>query len=360
MFANERQELILREVRERGSVRLAVLAEQLGVSMVTLRRDVEVLAGQGLVTRVHGGITRTEPAPAPIPAQTPAAAAEPALAVPAEKQLVIGMIVPTATYYYPAVIRGAREQAERHGARIVLGVSRYDDKEARARVEQFEESGVDGLLLTPSRQPDARHERWLTSLPLPAVLVERTTELGRSASRLDSVASHHAHGAFLAARHLSDLGHEKLVSVTRPSPTTERVRQGFLAAVRELGLREPVQVDIGFDGPTGEQYAEVLAAMKDGATGMLVHNDTDALLLAQHLQAAGVRLPEEMSLVAYDDEVAALSAPPLTTVAPPKEAVGRRAVDVLVRRMAEGPDAPGEHTVLLPELKMRASTAPPR
>ncbi len=352
MFAGERHEMILREVRERGSVRLAVLAEQFGVSMVTLRRDVEVLAAQGLVTRVHGGITRAEPKPPPTAAPAPAA--------PAGHPRVIGMVVPTATYYYPAVIKGAREQAERHGARVVLGVSRYDDEEARARVDQLVHSGAEGLLLTPSRQPDARHERWLTTLPRPAVMVERQTELGRSASRLDSVASHHAHGGFLAAQHLAELGHRRLVAATRPSPNTQSVRQGFLAAVRELGLEEPVRMDIDLDGPTAEQCAQILTAWKDGATGMLVHNDSDALVLAQYLRAAGVRLPEEMSLVAYDDEVAALGDPPLTTVAPPKEAVGRRAVDVLVRRLAEGPEAPAEHTVLLPELEMRSSTAPPR
>ncbi|MBL1067415.1 DeoR/GlpR family transcriptional regulator [Streptomyces sp. 7-21] len=351
VFARERQERIVREVRERGSVRLAELAEQLGVSMVTLRRDVEVLAGQGLVRRVHGGITRSEPAPSPAPGPAPA---------PGGQQLVIGMVVPTASYYYPAVIKGAREQAERHGARIVLAVSRYDDEEARARVDQLAGSGVDGLLLTPSRQPDARHEDWLTTLPRPAVMVERQTGLGRLSSRLDSVASHHAHGAFLAARHLADLGHRRLVTAARPSPTTQSVRQGFLAAVRELGLAEPVQVDIGADGPADEQCAQVLAAVADGATGMLVHNDSDALVLVQQLQAAGVRLPEDLSLVAYDDEVAALSAPPLTAVAPPKEAVGRRAVDLLVRRLTDDPDAPAEHTVLLPELKRRASTAPAR
>ncbi|MEU8317650.1 substrate-binding domain-containing protein [Nonomuraea sp. NPDC048881] len=344
MFAEQRHELILREVRERGSVRLAELVDRLNVSMVTLRRDVEHLAGQGLVNRVHGGITRPESVPAPA----------------RERSLTLGMLVPSATYYYPAVIRGAREQAERLGARLVLGVSRYDDEEDRTQVRQLVDGGIEGLLLTPSRQPDASHEDWLAELGVPAVLVERRAELGGPASLLDAAASHHAHGAFLGTRHLAELGHRRLAMVSRDSPTAPRVRHGFLAAVRDLGLAEPVHLDVAQEGPSREQVADVVAAIRGGVTAMLVHNDEDTLLLVQHLRTAGVRIPEEVSLVAYDDEVAALSDPPLTAVAPPKAAVGRCAVDLLVSRIQEGPRRPAQHVALLPELRVRESTVAPR
>ncbi|WP_147255855.1 LacI family DNA-binding transcriptional regulator [Streptomyces sp. PT12] len=350
MFADERQELILREVRERGSVRLSALAERLDVSMVTLRRDVDVLAGRGLVKRVHGGITRGSQ---PRDAAAEAGAGEPEAP---DQRLVFGMLVPTTSYYYPTVIKGAREQAERYGARIVLGVSRYDEAEERSLVAQFLDGGVDGLLLTPSRHPDASHDDWLASLTGAAVMVERQPELGRSASRFDAVASHHAHGAFLAARHLTGLGHSRLGLAARPSPTTPSVRHGFLSTVRELGLDDPVELDIDLDGPTAAQVKDVVSAISHGVTAIVAHNDVDALSLVQHLHTAGVRVPQDLSVVAYDDEVAALSAPALTAVAPPKETVGRRAVDALVRRIDEGPTAPVEHTLLLPELKLREST----
>lgn len=348
MFAEQRHELILREVRERGSVRLADLADRLGVSMVTLRRDVEHLAGRGLLNRVHGGVTRVRsdlrehPPP-----QAPAA----------EEDLTLGMLVPSATYYYPAVIKGAREQAARLGARLVLGVSRYDDAEERLQVEQLISGGVEGLLLTPSRQPDDSHIEWLAGLEVPVVLVERRAELGGPASLLDAVASHHAHGAFLGTRHLAELGHRRVAMVSRSSPTAPRVRHGFQAAVRELGLSGLPDLGIDQEGPSHSQVADVVRAIRDGGvTALLVHNDEDALLLVQHLRVAGLRIPDEVSVVAYDDEVAALSDPPLTAVAPPKSAVGGHAVDVLVRRIESGPDAPRQHIALLPELRIRAST----
>lgn len=347
MFVEQRHELILREVRERGSVRLAELVDRLGVSMVTLRRDVEHLAGQGLVHRVHGGITL----PAPVETARPAN----------DRSLTIGMLVPSATYYYPSVIRGAREQAERLGARLVLGVSRYDDQEDRKQAQQLVDGGVEGLLLTPSRQPDASHVEWLAGLRVPAVLVERRAELGGSASLLDAAASHHAHGAFLGTRHLAELGHRKVAMVTRRSPTAPRVRHGFLSAVADLGLEVPGEFGVEQEGPSGRQVSDVVEAIGAGrVTGLLVHNDEDALLLVQHLRIAGVRIPDDVSIVAYDDEVAALSDPPLTAVAPPKAAVGRSAVDLLVRRIEQGSSSPVRHVALLPELRVRESTAPLR
>ncbi|MFC7716338.1 substrate-binding domain-containing protein [Nonomuraea recticatena] len=112
------------------------------------------------------------------------------------------------------------------------------------------------------------------------------------------------------------------------------------------------------DGPSDEQVAQVVRAIGDGSvTGLLVHNDEDALLLVQHLRLAGVRIPADVSIVAYDDEVAALSDPPLTAVAPPKAAVGRSAVDLLVRRIEQGSALAAQHVALLPELRVRESTA---
>ncbi|MGV9310202.1 substrate-binding domain-containing protein [Nonomuraea sp. NPDC003727] len=357
MFVEQRHEFILREVRERGSVRLADLVERLQVSMVTLRRDVEHLAGRGLVTRVHGGITLPQEPARPVAEGTLAGA--PAFRPVNDRALTIGMLVPSATYYYPSVIKAARDRAQDLGARLVLGVSRYDDEEDRKQVGQLIGGGAEGLLLTLSRQPDASHVEWLAGLGVPAVLVERVAELGGPASFLDAAASHHAHGAFVGVRHLAELGHRRVAMVSRSSPTAPRVRQGFLAAVRDLGLETPGEFGIEQEGPSEEQVAQVVAAVREaGVTGLLVHNDEDALLLVQHLRVAGVRIPHDVSIVAYDDEVAALSDPPLTAVAPPKSAVGRNAVDLLVRRIEHGADLPGQHVALLPELRVRESTAP--
>ncbi|NUS05415.1 MAG: DeoR/GlpR family transcriptional regulator, partial [Nonomuraea sp.] len=326
MSVEQRHRLILRQLRERGSLRLTELVEELGVSAVTLRRDVEHLADQGLLMRVHGGVTlpvATGPAPAGRPARTAG--------------LTIGMLVPSAHYYYPGVIKGAQERAAQAGARLVLGISRYEDAEDRAQVGQLVEAGVDGLLLTPSRQPDESHVEWLAGLRVPAVLVERRTELAGPASMLDAVASDHAHGTYLGVRHLAELGHRRIALVAYPSPTTPRIKAGVLAGAAVVGLEPPAEIVIDRERPLEQLIAEVTRLVREGGvTGLVVHNDEDALSLVRHLGAAGVDIPGEVSMVAYDDEVATFCSPSLTAVAPPKMEVGRCAVDMLIRRVTEG------------------------
>ncbi|WP_049566202.1 substrate-binding domain-containing protein [Nonomuraea sp. SBT364] len=351
MSVEQRHRLILRQVRDRGSVRLTDLVEELGVSAVTLRRDVEHLAAQGLLARVHGGVTLP-------PSEDPDAAAAPAGPAP---KLTIGMLVPSAHYYYPGVIKGAQEQAARAGARLVLGISRYEDEEDRAQVRQLIKGGIDGLLLTPSRQPDESHVEWLAGLRVPAVLVERRTELAGAASMLDAVASDHAHGSYLGVRHLAELGHRRIALVAYPSPTTPRIKAGMLAGTSALGMDEPREIVIDREQPLDLFIADVLRLVRDdGVTGLVVHNDEDALSLVRNLAAAGVDIPAEVSLVAYDDEVASFCSPSLTAVAPPKTEVGRCAVNMLVRRLTQGSSASGRHLALLPELRVRESSVPPR
>ncbi|GLW99289.1 substrate-binding domain-containing protein [Microtetraspora sp. NBRC 16547] len=351
MSVEHRHSLILRQVRARGSVRLTDLAEELGVSAVTLRRDVEHLAAQGLLMRVHGGVT-LPPSYAADPISGPATSTA---------KLTIGMLVPSAHYYYPDVIKGAQEQAARAGARLVLGISRYEDDEDRAQVRQLIKDGIDGLLLTPSRQPDESHVEWLAGLHVPTVLVERRAELAGPASMFDAVASDHAHGAYLGVRHLAELGHRRLALVAYASPTTPRIRAGVLAGAQALGMDRPAEIVIDRERPLDLFIADVLRLVrKDGVTGLIVHNDEDALSLVRNLGAAGVDIPAEVSLVAYDDEVASFCSPSLTAVAPPKVEVGRCAVNMLVRRLTQGSSTSGRHLALLPELRVRESSAAPR
>ncbi|WP_433256641.1 substrate-binding domain-containing protein [Streptosporangium sp. CA-135522] len=386
MLATERHDLILREVRTRGLVRLAELADRLGVSPVTVRRDVADLEEQGLVTRVHGGVAPPRSPAAALGAAsagaggqgagvTPAGAGGPAAAgaaVPAGsplsatrsgESLTLGMLVPSATYYYPEVIRGARAAAARLGARLVLGISRYEPAEERAQVEQLLVGGVDGLLVTPCRALDAPGQNlaWLADLDLPAVLVERRAALGSGLEHLDHVATDHAYGGHLAVRHLAALGHRDILFVARgDSPTTPRVRAGYEAALRSLGLNGPPMIEtLAFEHDPetfGASLDPAIATIREGgATAVVVHNDQDALVLVQKLRSSGFKLPGDVSVVAYDDEVAALADTPLTAVAPPKHAVGQAAVEFLVGRITEGEDRPHHHLDLLPQLRLRDS-----
>ncbi|MFD4372433.1 LacI family DNA-binding transcriptional regulator [Streptomyces sp. NPDC058486] len=354
MLTEERREVLLRLIERRGTIKVKDVAEEMGVSAVTVRQDVRDLAGRGLVVRVHGG------------AMSPSAAqsTDGATAARSDRRHgdVFGLIVPPGGYYYPEIIRGVQDTARTHGVRIVLAVSGETLTDNREQVRRLVAAGVDGLLLMPRAglEPVDLAEEWLAGLDVPVVLVDRRTG---GAGRLEQVASDHAHGAGLAVRHLAGLGHERIALIARTeSPNTPLIREGYAAACRSLRLAEGPEYGIDpTDGAaSAEWFEEFVRTVEAGdVRAALVHNDLDAVALLGLLQARGLRVPEDLAIVTYDDEVAELSDVPLTSVAPPKRAVGAWAVDLMRRRIAD-PAAPLAELLLRPELRVRDSsgTAP--
>src|SRR2546426_116646 len=100
MHMDQRKELLLEAVRQAGRLRVTDLAEELGVSVITVRRDVEALAAEGRVTRSHGVVLWPESEPQP--------AAQSAAAQPSGP--VFGMVVPTTGYYFGDIVRGAQAE----------------------------------------------------------------------------------------------------------------------------------------------------------------------------------------------------------------------------------------------------------
>ncbi|MGW6913371.1 substrate-binding domain-containing protein [Kitasatospora sp. NPDC054939] len=340
--ADERRTRILDEVQRLGSVRVVELAERLGLPAVTVRRDVAALAEAGRLRRSHGSVSAaTEPA-------------EPPSGGPA-----VGLLVPAVGQYFDEVIAGARAAAARAGAHLVLGISSYEASADRLQVDQLLKSGVQGLLLAPNWTP-ADHpddQAWAGDLPLPAVLVERRPAPGSPAAELDSVSSDHRHGVLLALRHLAGLGHARIALVARTDTwTAHRIRQGYREGCELLGMPAEPVIDIVNPPTDAAAVAERLArAHADGVRAAVVHNDQDALQLLPLLRSRGLRVPEDLAVVSYDDVFAALGAPPLTAVAPPKQAVGAEAVSLLLRRLAGDGTLPVHHVELLPQLTVRES-----
>ncbi|MER8184752.1 substrate-binding domain-containing protein [Kitasatospora sp. NPDC094015] len=348
--AQERQARILEVVRDLGTVRVVDLAARLGIPAVTVRRDVATLAEAGRLHRSHGAVALPDSGGG--------------YARSEGRDRVIGMLVPTVGSYFDEVIAGARSAAATAGARLVLGIAPYEARDDRAQVERLLESAVDGLLLTPNWHPGRQPEEhdWLDDLPVPAVLVERQATPGGPGAELDAVASDHRHGVLLALRHLAGLGHRTVLLAARGDTwTAHQVRTGYAEAVRLLGLEAQPVVDMQRPGaplaaPDPEWVADRIAdAVGSGVRAVLVHNDQDAIQLPPLLRVRGLRVPDDVALISYDDVFAALAAPPLTAVAPPKRAVGAAALDLLLRRLRAGTALPAHHLELLPTLKVRTS-----
>ncbi|WP_454261548.1 substrate-binding domain-containing protein [Pseudoxanthomonas mexicana] len=354
-FGLSRRERILDELRRTGAVRVSELARQLGVSELTIRRDIGQLADRGLLTRVHGGATLRSRLDRSVPAS----------AAGAPVRFRVGMVVPSLSYYWPHVIIGARAAATELGVQLVLRGATYSVDDQRRQIASLVESGtLHGLIATPETLgPDGRALlHWLESLPIPVVLVERRAPSTLALTNLEWVTTDHVFGA-LAADHLAALGHRRLGILTSAgSPTSWQLRRGWERAVGELGLECPVDVDEALDDLNGDARERAIADLLSrcratGTTALLIHNDPQALLLQQYARDHGWAIPDDLAIVAYDDEVAESAEPPITALRPPKQHIGRLAVETMVGRLEDGPDRPVQRMYVLPVLQRRASTA---
>ncbi|MER5895771.1 substrate-binding domain-containing protein [Streptomyces sp. NPDC001876] len=371
-----RRKRILAVVHARGAVKVTTLAAELDVSVVTLRRDVEELARAGRLRRGHGvarpvGDAAETTAPAVARTGEPAAEGGP-----------IALVVPERHSYLYETLHGARTALEAAGMRIALHIAPQSAGAERPQVERALAGGARGLLIAPRWRSAAGEEAdygWLAEVGVPTVLMERRPRPGSALHALDSVCSDHWYGVHLAVGHLVSLGHRRIVLAARnDSPTARAIR----AAFAEIAAAHPevddwsVVLSSSNAGPgpgsrTGapstaapstaasEEPAPDLAALlrERGVTGAVLHGDEDALMLVQRLTESGIRVPQDCSVVAYDDVVSSLGSTPLTAVAPPRADIGRAAAELLLHRLAhpEGTTGPVRRVELLPALKVRGS-----
>jgi DNA-binding LacI/PurR family transcriptional regulator len=343
-----RHEYLLREVELRGSVRSADAAVHLGVSEVTVRRDIIELERAGKLARVHGGAIALGSARGPQAARA-----------------LVGLVVPSTTAHFPSVVRGMEALAPALRVRLVLGVSHYRPDVEAAQVERLVALGVSGLAIAPTTRDRTPEDlaAWLRSIPVPVVLVERRIDGFTSLSELDLTRTDHVHGAVLAVEHLHRLGHRRIaLGVYDRTPTARHVREGFRTAVARLGLEAGPDASLakGEDDPVllSRELEDFLdRCTETGTHAVLVHTDDHAARLVEAALDRGLRVPDDLAVVAYDDENAELAVVPLTTVTPPRRELGREALRLLVDRITESGTErrPPRHVELLPRLTVRAS-----
>lgn len=360
-FTRERRERLLDELRSKGSIRVSDIAPRFDVTEVTIRRDINALADQGLVTRVHGGAMLRAPVGRTQPELTAKAGTSP------KPRFTIGMVTPSMDYYWPQIVRGAQAAAARRGSRLLLRGSSYSPGDDRSQIMRLiDPANVDGLILAPPTHMEGGREllRWLETLDIPIVLVERTVPDSLFTTRIEWVTTDQGFGARLGVRHLAANGHRRIgMLVSDASPHREKLREGWAAACEELGLSTD-GVPNG-DAPgfmTVDRETRFDRIIKDckasDTTALMIHADREAVALLQHLQDTGIRVPEDLAIVAYDDEVAGFSSPPLSAVRPPKYEIGRSAAELLLTRLEEGPARHLHRLSVCPELIVRGSCGP--
>jgi LacI family transcriptional regulator len=267
----------------------------------------------------------------------------------------IGVAVPDiGNYYFAEVIHGIEAAASAFGYTLLLA-NTQDDADVELRViRDLQQRRVDGVIVAPaSGSPNAALEHLVTQ-KVPLALVDRLAD-----ARFDCVGIENAAAIGQLVDHLASLGHQRIGLISgRPniSTTIERI-QGFRAAMERNGL--PVDLSQehsggSFSGPARIATHELLA-MANRPTAIVSGSNLMTMGVMRALSEAGLRVPDDMAVVSFDDfEWADLFAPRLTTVAQPAFEMGSKAVDLLLRRMKD-PDAAPEELRLKVELNIRES-----
>ncbi|WP_306320277.1 MULTISPECIES: LacI family DNA-binding transcriptional regulator [unclassified Streptomyces] len=284
----------------------------------------------------------------------------------AGRSRIIGLLVlDMGNPFFVDVARGAERAARDAGLGVMVCNSAQSPAEEADYLSLFAEQRVRGVLLTPAEATGPTVEAFRRH-DIPFVLVDRVAEGATECS----VSVDDVNGGALAVRHLIDAGHRSLAYVSGPHTLNqvEDRRQGALRALKEAGLPDTALRELPterLDVAAGRDAGARLLGLTERPTAVFCANDLLALGVLQSLYAAGVRVPDDMAIVGYDDiEFAAAAAVPLTSVRQPAVHMGALAADLLLEEI-EAADEPGrahEHrrVVLQPELVVRGSSFGPR
>ena len=272
------------------------------------------------------------------------------------KTNTVGVILPDLFgEYFSELIRGMDLAARSLGYHLIVSSSHDDAEEASAAIRSMR-GRVDGLIVLSPHLGAANLAANLAGR-LPVLLMNGGADAGRPSIVVDN----HG-GAVAAVEHLIATGRRRIAHIAGPAGNLEAEARlaGYLEAMAAAGLPTTV-VDGAFTKASGHEAGVQLAAMAPRPDGVFAANDNMAIGAMLALQEAGVRVPEDLAIVGFDDvPLAGLVHPGLTTLRINIAGMGRRALERLVNHIqsAGAADADAACEVVRPELVVRPSTNP--
>jgi LacI family transcriptional regulator len=268
--------------------------------------------------------------------------------------LTIGVLVPEVSEGYATLVLAGLEQALLQAGYFYFLISHHHREEVIERSQtMLAERTVDGIIAVDT--PLLHH------LHLPTVTVSCPVEL----EGVTNIVLNHGRAAELAFEHLTGLGHRKIAVIkgqpfsSDTEPRWQAIRHAAAKAGVEIGEQMVAQLD--GDAPTHEPgyfATQRLLASNTEFTALFAFNDVSAIGAIRALREAGLRVPQDVSVVGFDDvQSAAFQNPGLTTVRQPLRTMGMLAGESLIRQIAAGAEhAPMKQLMVDPEFVVREST----
>ncbi len=264
---------------------------------------------------------------------------------------LVGVVFRRFHSFHMLLLDGLYTAADEAGVELILSAETPNRSEGRAAETLLDFRCDAAVLLGEGGTP-------LLAGRLPVVVIGWHVK----DTNVDVVRTSDSRGAQLAVDHLVELGHRRIAHVDGGSnPISAARRAAYRAAMRRHGLGDHIDVIPG--GPAqrdGVGAAATLLARSGRPTAVLAFNDDAAAGLRQMLASQGVRAPDHISIVGWDDDpTASLPLWDLTTVRQDPVLMARLAIERSVSRLTPGSNSPGTDIVLPPELIVRGSTGPP-
>ncbi|MEP6764400.1 MAG: LacI family DNA-binding transcriptional regulator [Gemmatimonadaceae bacterium] len=258
--------------------------------------------------------------------------------------------------FFADVIDGVLEAAGSNGYNTIMSVADHGALAERRALDTLLELRIDGLIIaSPTVEANAIAA---AGREMPIVLVAGRARI----SDVDSVSNDDSIGAALVVQHLADLGHQRIAHIDGGGGAgADRRRKGYERAMRRLGLGAFMRVVAGsYTDEGGRKGVSALFSHSQSPTAIFIANDLAAHGALIALSLLGLRVPEDVSVVGYDNTTLTPGSHiHLTTVDQPRPDMGRTSVTLLLERLAGGRDA-ARHLLMPPNLVVRGTTAPPR
>ncbi|MCY9658695.1 LacI family DNA-binding transcriptional regulator [Paenibacillus chondroitinus] len=280
-----------------------------------------------------------------------------AAALTGKKTYTLGLLVPDISNpFFAEIAHAVEDQGHKLGYSIVICSTHNEDERIERYLTLLQQKSVDGMIIGTG----------MDNLELLSPLVDKSIPIVSIAREMASPYVQTVHvgdfeGGKLAAQHLLELGHTRIAVLAehlKVSSSRERIR-GFREALAGAGLELP-EASVKSGGydllRDGKRQTMELLQQEGRPSALFCCNDLLAIGALQAAKALGLRVPEDVSIVGFDDTIlASVTDPPLTTIAQPIEAMGKLAVDLVIAQLANKADAKPEQ-VLKPELVVRKST----
>ena len=273
-----------------------------------------------------------------------------------ESRTILVIVPDICDPFFSEVIRGIEVTAAAQGYLVLIGDCAHQNQQEKTFIDLIITKQIDGMLLLGSRLPfDASIEEQ-RNLPPMVMANEFAPELGLPTVHIDNLTA-----SFDAVNYLHELGHQRIACIAGPEemPLCHYRLQGYVQALRRCGITvDPHYIARGnFTYEAGANALEQLLALPQPPTAIFCHSDIMALGALSYAKRQGLKVPDDLSIIGFDNiSLAEFCDPPLTTVAQPRFDIGREAMLLLLNQLS-GQFVDSGSRLLDCELIVRGSTS---